>query len=164
MVDYAKLIDEEKGRKDSTISLTEVQKKRDIELPILFRSVEIALGEEMAQANQELKKRGSPTITGPLRPFIGEERIELGFGSRNPCCRLTLQSTAVDLGLSRIHVELLDDEGKTMGVSDYVIEGDPTALTIYKSLVEGFPDRASQITAVEIAREIVPGIIRGRFA
>jgi hypothetical protein len=35
---------------------------------------------------------------------------------------------------------------------------------MYKSLVEGFPDRASEISADEVAREIVPGIIRGRFA
>jgi hypothetical protein len=84
MVDYAKLIEEEKERKDSAISLSELQKKKDVELPVLFRSVEIALGEELAQANEELKRRGAATITGPFRPFIGEERLELGFGSRNP--------------------------------------------------------------------------------
>lgn len=164
MVDYSKLIEEEKERKDSAISLTELQKKKDVELPALFRNVEIALGEELAQANEELKRRGASTITGPFRPFIGEERLELGFGSRNPCCLLTLQSTAAHVGLSRIHVELLDDEGKVSAMTDYVIEGDPTALTMYRALVEGFPDRDSQIRPVEIAREIVPGIIRGRFA
>jgi hypothetical protein len=164
MVDYAKLIEEEKEKKDSAISLSELQKKKDVELPALFRSVEIALGEELAQANEELKRRGASTITGPFRPFIGEERIELGFGSRNPCCLMTLQSTAAQVGLSRIHVELLDEEGKVIALTDYVIEGDSTALRMYKSLVEGFPDRASEISADEVAREIVPGIIRGRFA
>ena len=38
MVDYAKLIEEEKEKKDSAISLTELQKKKDVELPALFRS------------------------------------------------------------------------------------------------------------------------------
>jgi hypothetical protein len=164
MVDYAKLIEEEKERKDSAISLSELQKKKDVELPVLFRSVEIALGEELAQANEELKRRGAATITGPFRPFIGEERLELGFGSRNPCCLLTLQSTTAQVGLSRIHVELLDDEGKVSTWTDYVIEGGPATLTMYRSLVEGFPDHDSPISAAQIAREIVPGIIRGRFA
>jgi hypothetical protein len=164
MVDYSKLIEEEKEKKNSAISLTELQRKNESELPVVFKEVESALAEEIVQANQELEKSGSPIITGPVRPIIGEERIELGFGPRNPCCRLTLQSTAAQVGLSRIHVELLDDEGKVIALTDYVIESEPETLVIYKSLVEGFPDRDSAISAIEIAREVVPGIIRGRFA
>ena len=75
MVDYAKLLDEEKARKDSALANAEAQRRREIELLLFFRNVEIALGQEMMKANQELKRRGGPLIEGPFRPFKGEEQI-----------------------------------------------------------------------------------------
>ena len=39
MVDYAKLIDEERSRSDSILSITEAQKRREIEMIAFFRSV-----------------------------------------------------------------------------------------------------------------------------
>jgi len=71
MVDYAKLLDEERARRDSALANAEAQRRREIELVAFFRSVEIALGQEMAKANQELKRRGAPTIEGPFRPLKG---------------------------------------------------------------------------------------------
>ena len=85
MVDYAKLVGEEKARQDSALSVAEIQKGREIDLVALFRDVEIALKEEVARANVELSKRGAPTISGPFRPVIGEERIELALGTVDPC-------------------------------------------------------------------------------
>ena len=164
MVDYAKLIDEESNRKNSALAIGEAQRKREIEVIALFREVEIGLGEELAQANQELKKRGAETISGPSRPEKDQDKIELSFEKRRPCCRLSLQSTAELIGLTRIHVELLDEEGRLTAQTDYVIEGDPSELKIYKSIVEGFPDHSAEITPAEIAQEIIPGIIRGQFA
>lgn len=163
MVDYGKLIDQEKTRHDSAIASVEALRAREIELVALFRNVEIDLGQEMAKANAELKKRGSPQITGPFRPEKDKEKIELAFGTRNPCCRLTLQSTDVQVGLSRIHVELLNEKGELIAQTDFVIEGEATNLKAYKALVEGFPDKASEVSSAEMAKEIVPGIIRGRF-
>jgi hypothetical protein len=163
MVDYGKLIDEEKARRDSAISLTEARTAKEIEVVALFRNVEIALGEEMVKANEELKKRGSPAINGPFRPVKDEEKIDLTFGLRKPACRLTLQNTDPRVGLSRIHVELFDESTKQIAQTDFVIEGEATNLKAYKALVEGFPDRSTEVSAGEMAREIVPGIIRGRF-
>lgn len=117
----------------------------------------------MARANVELKRRGAPTISGPFRPVKGEEKIELAFGTRRPCCRLALQGTVLDTKLSAIVVELFDDRGQQMGKTKYIIEAEPSAVKAFRTLVEGFPDRAAGITSTEIAQEIVSGIIRGRF-
>ncbi len=163
-MDYAKLIEEETARKDSPISTAEAQWKLEIDLLSFFRTVEIALGEEMVKANTELKKRAVPTISGPFRPVKEEERIELAFGTRRPSCRLTLQGTMLNSRRSMISVELFDDLGKKMGKTDYVIEAEPTAVKAFRSLVEGFPDRSAEMTASQIAQEIISGIIRGRFA
>jgi hypothetical protein len=164
MVDYAKLIGEETARKDSAISTAEAQWKLEIDLIAFFRGVEIALGEEMAKANVELRKRAAPTITGPFRPIKDEEKIELAFGTRRPCCRLTLQKTVLSTGMPSIVVELFDDLGKRMGKTEYAIGTGPLAVRAFRTLVEGFPDHAAEITGTEIAQEIVSGIIRGRFA
>jgi len=164
MVDYGKLLDEEKARRESAIANAEAQRKREIELVAFFRSVEIALGQEMAKANQELKRRGVPGIEGPFRPRKGEEQIELTFGARRPACRLTLESQAPLMGLSRMKVELLDEARDITARMHYLLEGEAETVKAYKPLVEGFPDRGSASSPQEIAQEIVPGIIRGRFA
>jgi endonuclease/exonuclease/phosphatase (EEP) superfamily protein YafD len=163
MVDYAKLIQEETARKGSAIAAAEAQWKLEIDLIAFFRSVEIALGEEMAKANVELKRRGAPTISGPFRPMKNDEKIELAFGTRRPCCRLTLQGTVLSTKQSAIVVELFDDHGQQMGKTKYVIEAGPSDVKAFRTLVEGFPDRAAEVTSTEIAQEIVSGIIRGRF-
>jgi len=164
MVDYGKLIDEEKRQKDSAVSMIAAEKAREIELLAWFRNVEIDLGEETAKANEALKKRGVTEIVGPFHARDRQDRIELAFGNRNPACWLTLESAPEAAKLSRIHVELFDDVGKSLGLKDYVIEGEATSLAAYKALVEGFPDHAAPVTTPEIAQEIVPAIIRGRFA
>jgi hypothetical protein len=163
MVDYGKLLDEEKARKDSAIANAEAQRRREIELVAFFRSVEIALGQEMAKANQELKRRGAPKIEGPFRPRKGEEQIELTFGLRKPACRLTLESIDPLMGLSRMKAELLDEAHNVIGRMQYFLEGEAENVKAYKPLVEGFPDRGSVHSPEEIAQEIVPGMIRGRF-
>jgi len=162
MIDYAKLIDEEKSRDDSLLSIAETQKRREIEMLAFFRNVEIAIGEEMARANQELKRRGSPTINGPFRPNKDLEMIELEFGTRSPCCRLILQ-TAKEMGLARIQVELFDDSESSISRAEFVIEEEASGVRAYRPLVAGFPDKAAESTAEEIAQRIVPGIICGRF-
>jgi hypothetical protein len=164
MVDYAKIVGEEKAHPDSTLSAAEIQKRRETDLVALFRDIETALGEEVAKANVELKKRDAPTISGPFRPVIGEERIELALGTVDPCCRLTFQSTAAQVALSRIVVELFGDTGASIAHTEYVTEDQVLPLKVYKSLVEGFPDRDAEMTPAAIAQEIVPGIIRGQFA
>jgi hypothetical protein len=163
MVDYGKLIVEERARKDSAVAIAEARQAREIEVVALFRNVEIDLGEETAKANEELKEHGSPTIDGPFRPVKDEEKIDLTFGLRKPACRLTLQNTDPLVGLSRIHVELFDETTKQIAQTDFVIECEATNLKAYKALVEGFPDRAAEVNSADMAREIVPGIIRGRF-
>lgn len=163
MVDYGKLLDEEKARRDSSLANAEAQRKREIELLAFFRSVEIALGEEMAKANVELKRRGAPKIEGPFRPVKDEESIELTFGVRRPACRLTLESLDPLMGLSRMKVELFDDAQNIGGRMHYLLEGEAANVKAYKPLVEGFPDRGTTHSPNEIAQEIVPGIIRGRF-
>ena len=164
MVDYAKLIDEERARRNSALAAAEAQERRELDLIAFFRDVEIELGREMAKANQELKKRGSPVIAGPFRPVREDERIELSFGTRRPCCRLTLQGIDISAGLASIQAELLDDQGNMSSQTQYLIEGEGTALRVYRPLVEGVPDHAAEMTASEMAQDIVPGIIRGRFA
>jgi hypothetical protein len=164
MVDYAKLVGEEKARQDSTLSTAEIQRTRETDLVALLRDIEIALGEEVTKANLELSKRDAPTISGPYRPVIGEERLELALGTVDPCCRVTFQSTSPQVALSRIVVELFDETGASIAQTDYVTEDQVLPLKVYKSLVEGFPDRDAEITPAAIAQEIVPGIIRGRFA
>jgi hypothetical protein len=162
VVDYAKLAEEEKERQDAAHAAAEAEHSRQKTLLDFFDSVETHLSEEISKANQELGKRGDPTFSGPNRSSNGEERIDLAYGSRNPACKLTLQTTA-ELGLSRILVELLSDTGDMVGSTDYVMEQEGLELRAYKSLVEGFPDHASAVTSAEIAQQIVPGIIRGRF-
>jgi hypothetical protein len=118
----------------------------------------------VARANVELSKRGAPTISGPFRPVIGEERIELALGTVDPCCRMTFQSTTAQIALSRIVVELFGDTAASIARTEYVTEDQVLPLRIYKTLIEGFPDRGAEMTPAAIAQEIVPGIIRGRFA
>ena len=163
MVDYARLLDEERARRDSALANAEAQRRREIEMVAFFRDVEIALGQEMAKANQELKRHGAPRIEGPYRPVQDEERIELTFGTRRPACRLTLESLDPLMGLSRMKVELLDDAHNLAGRLHYLLEGEAENVRAFKPLVEGFPDRGSAHSPDEIAQEIVPGIIRGRF-
>ncbi len=164
MVDYGRLLDEEQARRDSAIANAAAQRKREIELVAFFRSVEIALGQEMMKANQELRRRGAPTIEGPFRPRKGEEQIELALGARRPAGRLTLESINPQVGLSRMKVELINDAGELTGRMQYLLEGEAADVKAYKPLVEGFPDRGAVHSPEEIAQEIVPGIIRGRFA
>ena len=45
----------------------------------------------------------------------------------------------------------------------FLLEGQEENVRAFKPLVEGFPDRGSVSSPEEIAQEIVPGIIRGRF-
>lgn len=163
MVDYRKLLDQEQARRNSAIANAEAQRKREIELVAFFRGVEIALGQEMAKANQELKRRGAATIEGPFRPKQGEEQIELTFGRRRPACRLTLESIDPLMGLSRMTVELTDDAHNVVSRMHYLLEGEEANVKAYRPLVEGFPDRGATNSPEEIAQEIVPGIIRGRF-
>jgi hypothetical protein len=163
MVDYGKLIDEERARGDSAVAFVEAKEKKDAELTVYFAAIESALVAEVAAANPELERRGAPAITGPYRPMSVENRIELGFGTRNPCCRLSLESTAPEVGLSRIHAELLDENGAVIARTDFVIEGEAENLKTYKSLVEGFPDRDSRVGPAEMAQAVVAGILRGRF-
>jgi hypothetical protein len=163
MVDYAKLLDEERARRDSAIANAQAQRDREIELVAFFRTVEIALGEEMAKANQELKRRGVPVIEGPFRPVKDEEQFELTLGSRRPACRLTLHSIAAKMGLSRLKAELFDESGDVAGTMIYLLEGEEANVKAYKPLVEGYPDRGAQCSAAEIAQEVIPGMIRGRF-
>ncbi len=164
MVDYAKLVEDEKARQDSTLSAAEIQKRREIDLVALFREIEIALGEEVAKANVELGKRDAPKISGPFRPIIGEERIEFSLGPVDPRCRLTMQSTTTQLALSRIVVELFGETGALVAHTEYVTDDQVVPLKAYKTLVEGFPDRNAEISPSAIAQEILPGIIRGQFA
>jgi hypothetical protein len=164
MVDYAKLVEEEKARQDSTLSAAEIQKRRETDLVALFRDIETALGEEVTKANEELSKTGAPTISGPFRPVIGEERIELALGPVDPACRLTIQSTTTHIALSRIVVELFGETGVLVAKTEYVTQDEVLPLKVYKSLVEGFPDKDEEITPSVIAQQIVPGIIRGNFA
>jgi len=164
MVDYGKLIDEEKHDRDSAVSMTEAQSAREIEVQAWFRNVEMDLSAETAKANEELKARGDAEIVGPFRAKDNEDRIELAYGKRNPACWLTLENAPAAVKLSRIHVELFDDTGKSIGLKDFVIEGEATSLAAYRALVEGFPDHASPVTTSEIAQEIVAAILRGRFA
>ena len=117
----------------------------------------------MAKANEELKRRGSPRIDGPFRPVKDEERIDLTFGTRKPACRLSLESIDPLMGLSRMKVELFDERREIAGRMQYLLEGEAENVKAYKPLVEGFPDRGSSQSPEEIAQEIVPGIIRGRF-
>jgi hypothetical protein len=77
---------------------------------------------------------------------------------------LTFQSTAAQVALSRIVVELFGDTGASIAHTEYVTEDQVLPLKVYKSLVEGFPDRDAEMTPAAIAQEIVPGIIRGQFA
>jgi hypothetical protein len=163
MVDYGKLLDEEQARRDSAVANAAAQRKREIELLAFFRSVEIALGQEMAKANQELKRRGAPAIEGPFRPNQGEEQIELTFGARRPACRLTLESIDPVMGLSRLKAELIDDARNPVSRMHYLLEGEAACVKAYRPLVENFPDRGATSSPEEIAQEIVPGIIRGRF-
>jgi hypothetical protein len=163
MPDYGKLIDEEKQKKDSAIAAADARRIREIELVALFREVEIELGMEMAKANAELKKRAAPLIFGPFRPIPNQEKIELAFGLRNPCCRLTLQNTDPLLELAAIRVELIEESGKETARMKFVLEGNRRPLKAYRSLVEGFPDRSTELTPAQIAQEIVCGMIRGRF-
>lgn len=163
MVDYAKLIKEEAARQDSAIADAETQWKREIELLAFFRQVEICLGEEMALANKELKERAAPFISGPFRPVKDAETIELAFGTRRPCCRLNLSGAVGGAGWARIHVELLDDTGNAMGKKQYFLDATNPIVKAHMSLVEGFPDRASETAPSEIAQEIITGILRGRF-
>lgn len=164
MVDYAKLLDEEKARRDSAVANAEAQRKREIELVAFFREVEIAIGVEMAKANQELKRRGAPVIDGPFRPQVDEEQIELGFGNCRPACRLTLQSIAAQIGLSRIKADLFDQSENPVATVLYLLEGEATNVRAYKPLIESFPDHGAECSAEVIAQEVVPAIIRGRFA
>jgi hypothetical protein len=164
MVDYSKLIDEEKARQDSAIAKVEAHKERAQDLHSFFSQVQADIGNEIAKANEELEKRGVPTIEGPYKTEGHDDQIEYNLESRKPCCRLTLESTSAEVGLSRIHTELIDEEGKVIGLTDYVIQGEAQDLKTYKSLVEGFPDHAAQLGSMEIAQEIVAGIISGRFA
>lgn len=163
MFDYGKLIDEEKGREDSLIAAAEVRKALDIERVAFFREVEIELGVEMARANVELKRRGAPILSGPFRPIRDQEKIELAFGLRNPCCRLTLRNADPKLEFAAIRVELLEESGTEKARMHFVIEGDRRPLKAYRSMVEGFPDRSAEMTSSQIAQEIISGIIRGRF-
>lgn len=163
MVDYGKLLDEEQARRNSAIANAEAQRRREIELVAFFRSVEIALGQEMMKANQELKRRGAPTIEGPFRPRRSEEQIELNFGARRPVCRLALESIDPLMGLSRMKVELVDESHHVVGRMQYLLEGEAANVKAYKPLIEGFPDRGAVNSPEEIAQEIVPGMIRGRF-
>lgn len=163
MVDYGKLIEEEKARQNSAIAAANARREREVDLIAFFRNVEIELGLEMAKANVELKKRGAPAITGPFRPVKGEETIELAFGTRAPRCKLSLLTTSAHVGLAEIVVELLDETGVFIGRKKYVIEGESKELKAYQSLVEGFPDRSAEAASSTIAQEIVSGIIRGRF-
>jgi hypothetical protein len=163
VVDYAKIVGEERAREDSTLTAAEVQKRREVELLALFRDVERGLGEEVIEANAELSEQGAPTITGPFRPVIGEERIEFALGTVDPVCRVRLESTTAQVGLSRIVVELIDSAGVSTAQKDYITEDQVLPLKIYKSLVEGFPDRSTVVTPGAIAEEVVPAIIRGRF-
>lgn len=163
MVDYGKLIEEEKARHDSAIAAAQARRERELDLIAFFRNVEIDLGLEMAKANIELKKRGAPGITGPFRPVKDEETIELAFGTRSPRCRLSLQTTSAHVGLANIVVELLDETGVFIGRKKYVIEGEASELKAYQSLIEGFPDHSAEAASSTIAQEIISGIIRGRF-
>ncbi len=164
-MDYAKLIDEEKARQqESAIAKVEAHKERDQDLHSFFGRVETDLGSEIAKANEELNKRGVPTIEGPYTREGHDDQIEYNLGTRKPGCRLSLESTSPEVGLSRIHTELFDEEGKVIAQTDYVVEGVAQDLKTCKSLVEGFPDHAAQVGSTEIAQEIVAGIIRGRFA
>jgi len=164
MVDYAKLVGEEKARQDSTLSAVEIQQRRETDLVALFREIETALGEEVTKANEELNKSSAPTISGPFRPVIGEERIELALGTIDPCCRVTFQSTNTQVALSRIIAELFSETGASTARVEFVTDDQASPLKAYKSLVEGFPDKDEEVTPSEIAQEIVPGIIRGNFA
>jgi hypothetical protein len=161
MVDYAKLAEEEKARLDAANAAAEAEQKLKKAVLDFFSSIETHLGEETAKANEELGKRGDPVFSAPQRS--NEQTIELAYGARNPCCKLTLQAAEAEVGLTRILVELLDDSGKTAAQSDYVLEEKGPELKVYKSLVEGFPDHDAEISSAEIAQEIVPGIIRGHF-
>lgn len=163
MPDYGKLIDEQKERNNSAIATAERSRARDIELVAFFREVEIEIGVEMAKANVELKKRAAPMIFGPLRPVRDQEMIELAFGLRNPSCRLTLQNTNPEHDASAIRVELLDESGVQIARTRFIVEGDHRPLKAYRSPVEGFPDRSSELSPSEIAQEIVSGMIRGRL-
>ncbi len=164
MVDYARLIAEEMGRRDSAIAMIASQAKREIELHSLFMNMEFSLGDEVAKANHELDKRSSPAIQGPVRPDKNENAIELSFGPRDPCFRMSVQSAESQPGQLKLHAELLDETGSIIDQTNYEIEEDANSLSVYKPIVEGSPNRASALTAAEIGQEIVTGIICGRFA
>jgi hypothetical protein len=77
---------------------------------------------------------------------------------------MTFQSTSPQIALSRIVVELFNETGASIAHTDYVTQDEVLPLKVYKSLVEGFPDKDEEITPSAIAQEIVPGIIRGKIA
>ncbi len=163
MLDYGKLIDQENRRKDSAITTAQARKAREIELIAFFREIEIALGVEMARANQELKARGAPLIFGPFRPVRDQEKIELAFGLNNPCCRLTLMNCDPLLDASAIRTDLIEESGVLKATMHFAIEEEHRPLRAYRSPVIGLPDRSAERTASQIAQEIISGIIRGRF-
>jgi hypothetical protein len=158
MVDYSKLATEAKTRHVSAKLETAEEKKRNRELLVFFKSVEINIAKEINMANPNLARAGVPTFGGP-GTAQNDWTINLSFGKRTRC-RVAIDQHVIE-GSTAVGVEMGGDIPKqTLG---YLIEHDGTGLKAYKILEGGAVDRDKQFTPGEIAEAVVSGIIKGRL-
>lgn len=158
MADYAKLATEAKTRHVSAKVETAEERKRNRELLVFFKSVEINLSKEINMANPNLASAGVPTFGGP-GTAQNDWTINLSYGKRTRC-RVAIDQHVVE-GSTAIGVEMGGDIPKqTLG---YLLESDGTGLKAYKILEEGVVDRGKRFTPGEIAEAVVTGIINGRL-
>ena len=154
MVDYAKLADTAKVKRDADRSVADRHKQLIADPSVFYGRVRAHLQEEMKKANVQLRKRGAAFLDQNHLPGFPNEMFltygtdslcRVGLGIMGGGCRVTAVISGPPNGYEISRKEYLGDQEAPCR----------EALPVGGAAVASHPD--------DIAVDIISGILRGKF-
>ncbi|HET6168653.1 MAG TPA: hypothetical protein VFE01_00675 [Terracidiphilus sp.] len=163
MIDYEKIAREEKSKLDAVVTAAIEKQKRDEASLAFFKSIELALAEEITKANPELARYG--LLTGHRTGGISidqkrfDTQVRLTYGRALSC------EVNFDQPKSMIEVDMVMEQIGDVPVPPkklaYCVGFTPSGTIAGK--VEPGKEPSGRFAPKEIAEIVLSGMIRGNF-
>lgn len=157
MVDYEKIAEEAKMRRDAA-TLPKVRRNQlEVNSKAFFQRVSVHLDEEMKKANVALRKRKVDTIARNRLPNF-EDVVFLAIGTE-ALCRVGLD---LNTRIPRITAVIIGPPHRAeIARREYMLAMDALGQEMPNTGRAGWPNLGA--SSKEIAQQIIAGIVGGRF-
>jgi hypothetical protein len=150
--DYSKLAAQYKEKQDSEARRLAAEQNRAQKLLELFKNLEVQLANELHKAEDAFGGYGFSGFSGPV-VSLPDRSLSVRFGAI--ACELQM-----DQENNLIRIQLKCDNPSTL---EYSLDYEKGKITIYRKVIGGSADRATQYPSSEIAEKMVTGLIHGNF-